>query len=1577
MDNDNDSLNSSRQNLNEDPHSRSQSFVIKGMNRDLSVSKASSDYAYENMNMRITSINENTLLSLVNEKGNRKIELSPDSADSDDIDTFKEIMPLGLHVLNNNVVVFGQKKNIPVVPPSLVTPPSPVVPPSPVRGEYDYIYNIYYEDNQYKLKKLFEGDLGFDKKHPIETIGYYENEQIQKVYWTDGINSPRVINIKDEDYETWNNKSFNFIQEFDDDNTVTVTVTKDTKSSGLFHSGVIQYVFTYYNKFGQETNIFHVTPMYYISFSGRGATAEESVNNSFKIKIENYNSNFDYINIYSIQWTSLDLKQVKRVARIKITKNENIPLLFIDNGRQGEVIDGSHLLYVGGKDIIAQTIAQKDDVLFLGNIELKRKVIEDNLKNQIKNGLENDSIIADYSNEDFPMPEPEGYYPYKNQLGENSKKITTFKHLEYYRLGVQFQYKTGEWSEPIYIKDFQNNKSPYSKLVGRNDEDDSQISPKQFDESYKKTIFKCTMPNSLSTTIEDLISQGYTNVRPIIVYPTLAEREIIAQGVLNPTVFCIKNRLDNSTYAQPSWFFRPFPAFIQHTNNDYINIWKEPEDIKEDFEQRSKNLYDETITGNTTAPNDNKNKYSATQLLNNGSIIYQDDGYLLIKSYNPNVIEKGSILCYEHLDNLGNYYTYENFYESWSSAPYNPILPENLYNISRNAEIACFNYAPSLNDILNNNPRYRNNYLIDQSIITLNSPEIEFNEDIQQMNMEDFKLRIVGIIPLTSFISDIDIASDGTPYYVNYYDSDGGTHYHMENDGVTKTKAEGFHKINIGTNTKGNKYSSSYFGDRICCSGAFWYDGDIAKTDPNPKEYDRRLTCYGIFPWHPKSLNAHRSCNIKTKRMSNLRTSYKTVYFKDDLNHELSTKDIQIFNNQELLYIKSNHRNHDEKYSYKGNIDQLANYTKDYRLPGALVGHNLDSYTLLNESGQKQKGFYFGYGFAKDTQTYQIHKVGNSMIYYSSDWGDEGYPYITDPVQIKYKSASHAVISLKDVLYNNKNYTQKLPMLWPTATDDDLYDDIADRSYPWDKEWDRSKGVYRKFFQYDQCFDGENNNLDELKRYGYLWMGEIYRVIPDDERFGGNTDDIINNNDWQIAGDSVSLNSFKNENNPIIWSEGDTYYQRYDCVKTYPMSDEDINQNTEILSFMVETHINIDGRTDRNRGNKTNFSSNPEVNFNMMNNVYSQSPNYFIYHGLDKKFDIDKFSNQITWTKKKQIGQDIDNWTNITLASILDLKGDKGKIKKLKLYNDHLIAFQDNAISEILYNKNTQIATKEGLPIEIAKSQKVDGYNYISDTVGCQNKWSITESDNGLYFIDDNSKGIYMLNLSQGYNLQNISEKYGFSSWINEKADSMHIWDPESFKNCITYFDKINKDILFIYKEECLAFSEKINLFTSFYNYEKVPYMFNMNNKNFMFKEVTTLDGYSLWEQHAGEYNYFFEEYKPYYTEIIVNKDVYYDKIFNIVNFQSDVFSGDTYKFKEKPFDHLEVWNEYQRGIYDYNTSPEKLKRKFRIWRSLIPRDQENNRDRIRNPWIYLKLSKEEANKYKNILHIINVDYFI
>lgn len=65
----------------------------------------------------------------------------------------------------------------------------------------------------------------------------------------------------------------------------------------------------------------------------------------------------------------------------------------------------------------------------------------------------------------------------------------------------------------------------------------------------------------------------FTAIRPSIVYPTIGDRNVLCQGVLNPTVFNSGDRADNSPFAQPSWFFRPY-CF---TTNSYTNTVDDPQ----------------------------------------------------------------------------------------------------------------------------------------------------------------------------------------------------------------------------------------------------------------------------------------------------------------------------------------------------------------------------------------------------------------------------------------------------------------------------------------------------------------------------------------------------------------------------------------------------------------------------------------------------------------------------------------------------------------------------------------------------------------------------------------------------------------------------------------------------------------------------------------------------------------------------------------------------------------------------------------------------------------------------------------
>src|SRR5574344_384405 len=134
-------------------------------------------------------------------------------------------------------------------------------------------------------------------------------------------------------------------------------------------------------------------------------------------------------------------------------------------------------------------------------------------------------------------------------------------------------------------------------------------------------------------------------------------------------------------------------------------------------------------------------------------------------------------------------------------------------------------------------------------------------------------------------------------------------------------------------------------------------------------------------------------------------------------------------------------------------------------------------------------------------------------------------------------------------------------------------------------------------------------------------------------------------------------------------------------------------------------------------------------------------------------------------------------------------------------------------------------------------------------------------------------------------------------------------------------------------------------------DYKDVSTMFNIDSDFYAWK-----DG-NLWHNFAGDYNMFFGEYKPFSITVVSNAEEPIDKIFNNIEFRSDSWDDNT--LINSTFDTLDVWNEYQHGtesLINTKDKPSSLKRKFRVWRANIPRDNSNHRDRIRNTWAYVKL---------------------
>ena len=1489
---------------------------VKGMQRDLSASAFNPEYAYENKNIRIMPTDGSTLLSIINERGNKQSSIKG-------IGDSLMGTPIGQLSVDNELVVFtaGDKYlDVDDISADEETIGDIIGEESTIDLDSNFddgIYKLWFSDGYLNGKKLFKGNLGFDFKYPIEAISFYENSDIKKVYWVDGINQPRVINIAaaNDVINKWNNYSFDFVRTLKLQEEV--TIKRDIVSSGTFAPGVLQYVLTYFTVYGQESNIFYTSPLYYVSYNNRGASPEDKVGNSFTIVIDNIDKSFDYVRIYSIHRTSIDaIPTVKKVVDLSIPSLEdNTKISYTDNGMSGDIIDPTELLYVGGEEVVFRTMAQKDNTLFLGDITLKRKTLDSTIKERFKWK----NITFTTSNKALTPPEPRGYYPYSNQLTMNSYQFKTFKYLEYYRFGIQAQHYTGKWSEPIWINDAQNNQHIKTTFYNAGD--------------IQLPIAQCTLYRE---DFKKLLTLGYVRIRPVVVYPTINDREAVCQGILCPTVYNVSDRYSNSPFAQSSWFIRPNVPFDIFKAGHYAYS-SDGNPIMDLFELGSTNRTSKPSIGVLASI------YSRAGIISNDRIFADSTTW---GRFTVDTINKGA----------------------WAEFRHNKPIPS---NDKRNAEIQCIWNPPSpyinknynVIDWVSENGEY---YYIDQSILTFHSPDIEFDNEVRSIDTSSLKLRIVGIVPLTAFASDIDIQTS-TPVNNFYKSSELPIGFYKESIGV-----ENNFDYQMGDDTiRGD----SYFGFKGLISGAFWFDEITGRKadSPNP---NLQSTGFVVYPWHRNgSLNNtkfatdnYRSAMLDKKRMSNLKYSYKTEYMdsnkiwnayeENDNTMRTGISGIAVFDSSEITVTKIpaplNSGLND--ITYYGNVDKILTISR--------TGDKKDGYPIIT-TGQQNVDSNTHNLFIGDYQ-----KISSNLT--SQTTG-------VDPVRIKYKSTPHAVLAL--------NYTQSGEQrILPTIQDSEVRDEKEETwninlsklsgtpGYHylfWDKEKIVDRGVYQEVI--DIGIKGNISNIGGIQ-YGWLWLGELYNDNVQN-RFGGQTEEAFENNQWLPCGDSVSLidNNGIKDIVTIEWTEGDTYYQRYDHLKTYPFTFEDQNAITEIVSFMCETRVNLDGRYDRNRGQLTNFAVTP-TNFNLINDVYSQQNNFFNYRAVSQhRLNSDNFHNSITWTKTKTAGELIDTWTNITVASTLDLDGDKGNVRAIRRFNNNLIAFQDRGISQILYNENMQIASTEGVPIEIANSGKVNGKRYLSDKIGCTNKWSLCETSRGIYFIDDITKGIYLFN----GNVDNLSNRLGFHSWINTHSTGINIWNPVDFNGFVTYYDKINGDVFFISKDECLAFSEPLGQFTSFYSYEHMPYFANLENRGIALNTDKGGTVYKAWLHNEGEYNMFFNKYCPFYTTVIANPDMSMDKIFNTLEFRADSWNGST--LLNTTFDTLTTWNEYQKGTSTLNNilgRPSELKKKFRIWRANIPRDESNGRDRMRNPWLYIKLSMEGENTNKTILHDMVVHYF-
>lgn len=1582
----------------------------KGMNRDISVSVFDPQFSYENINLRLSTNDDNTFMSWVNERGPKKLSIS--SADTGALMTIRGI-PLGTAVLNNQLVLFTHED----------------------ATDHIYVFIVTTADNEVSItgKELFSGNLEFSKDYPIETLVSYESNEIQKVYWTDGLNQPRMINIAADatTIKHWSVTSFDFVSTLRLNEHV--LVEKMLGAEGMFAPGVIQYAFTYIRKYGQESSVFYTTPLNYISYKDRGGSPDDKIGNSFRISIYNADANFDYIRIYSIQRTSinatpivkhltdltlkevkqgkfsketiysdntayvlpLDLSNDKRILGVKVTNGsyfvhadaankavfskeeaKNVRIVawrlqgatfthedlmsfedFITKCMSKEgferEIDGGHIIdNCWNKDYYSTILIEQDLDRYLNSLAKDKLQQEDALWGI----LVNDTVF--YGDLKTGLYEYNIGYSYLDEKWYITQDELTASNVEYWadEIDTVLTYvdngTSGSTVDPTELL-YKGGENIVANTIEQKD-NTLFLGNLQIKRPYITADLKTSIQKDLNK--EDKIESSTRTAQCEYDYST-GYKYINQLSVYTKTY--INDKLIPIDKAVPCGGFKKGDYYRLGVQFQYKSgKWSEPIYINDLQEKNHFGItYDENLVATLTIPTF-KGTLSAditNKVLDLG--YRRIRGVVVFPSIQDRMCIAQGVGCptlftEAHRNTDKDIYAQSSWFFRFHKETKAEVDGADITDANTGAIYPVWEGTLPYMSINNLSDPYKaltpyllrgteiqgsfnteNQFKIDNQFLTFHSPDIEFDSQLSVMDYNGFTLKHVGSAIVEKTFSDINIQTE-TPTISN--SGSGFVHKAFSN-------------------------SSSYG----IVSGLFYDDYIVDDDNDGLRQWIHQKSSYKwmVYPWQKNGSLTNdinrptdkgtRTSVLKKKVISNLRFT-RTDWNKNE-NEDKSSVTLsfnpQLFSSEEptILKFKDN--------IYQANIDTLL-------IPDLADGQ------------------YFAFGDedpAKGDVTTSF--VGSNVWFKTFSKNTE---QSSNPGIWKWKGVDTGWVNVANTI-------------------GDTYVGLVRKK----------EGVRMKYKSTPHLAFGIANTINT--ETDGLNIFEICRENKPAQIYGGISMDALMENTWVPCGEPVSM---KRDTDTVFeYSYGDTYFQRWDCLKTYAYTKEDINQVVEIGSFMLETRVNIDGRYDRNRGQMNNLNMSP-TNFNLHNPVYSQVDNFFSYKiADDDSYKHVSFPNQITWTLTKQAGADVDVWTTLTLANISDFDGDKGAITKIVRQNNQLIAFQDKGISQILYNENVQIASTTGVPIEIANSNKVQGNRYISDTVGCSNKWSIVSTPVGIYFMDSNEKSIYLFNDK----ITNISGSMGFNTWCKQNIPTSSIkWTTEERNSFRSAYDRINQDVYFINKNSCLAFSEKVNAFTSFYGYD-APFFCNINDIGLWISRdaSTPKDStYYLYQHGTGEYCNFFGKEQPFSMILIGNQDVQLTKTFTNLELKASIDGEGTTDKKGGytpyiPFDSLEVWNEYQHGIstlkemlsmkHDTVNGEASLKRKFRIWRCDIPRDnypipqkptdsdswinpeiakgifrtKRHSLDRMRNPWLYLKLQNIGGANRRTEIHDMYMYYFV
>jgi len=223
---------------------------------------------------------------------------------------------------------------------------------------------------------IYTGSLYFCTGNKIRSVGRFENDAIQKLYWVDGYNNLRHINtIHNADTNDLTNLTADKLEVISD-----FMITRpelDSFEAGNLRAGKVQYTYQLYVINGGETVFSPMSHLINVVGSNEqasttdayeGSDLDEQTGKAVRCTIDIQATGYNRIRIVAVHYTTLQADPEIRIIEEKDISPTGGSTSFVDAGQSYGSLTLEQLRILGTYLFVPKEISVKDNMLFPANI---------------------------------------------------------------------------------------------------------------------------------------------------------------------------------------------------------------------------------------------------------------------------------------------------------------------------------------------------------------------------------------------------------------------------------------------------------------------------------------------------------------------------------------------------------------------------------------------------------------------------------------------------------------------------------------------------------------------------------------------------------------------------------------------------------------------------------------------------------------------------------------------------------------------------------------------------------------------------------------------------------------------------------------------------------------------------------------------------------------------------------------------------------------------------------------------------------------------------------------------------------